>query len=85
MVSDSYDGPRFSEASNVAMHGKAARKPGRSWTVRGGSGNDFIRADDNVSVDRVDCGPGIDTVTGDPISQRPRDVYVNCEFRYPGR
>lgn len=34
MVSDRYNGLKFFESSNVTMHGKAARKPGRSWTVR---------------------------------------------------
>ena len=58
---------------------------GGADTVRGGPGNDFIRSDDDWLVDRVDCGPGLDTVTADFVPLRPRDDYANCELRASSR
>lgn len=44
----------------------------------GGDGNDAIRAADD-SADRVDCGPGIDTVFVENIDPT-RDLLIGCEF-----
>ncbi|QIN81393.1 hypothetical protein GBA63_01195 [Rubrobacter tropicus] len=49
--------------------------------IQGGPGNDLVRANDDWSRDYVDCGPGFDTVSADPGSSSPRDLYVDCEFR----
>ena len=46
---------------------------GGSDSLSGGEGNDTIQARDGVS-DRVDCGPGTDTVVADAADQ-----VVNCE------
>ncbi len=47
--------------------------PPNSQTLRGGSGNDTITANDH-NADTIDCGPGDDIVTADAA-----DTIVRCE------
>ena len=52
--------------------------PGKD-DVLGGAGDDFIEAKDGAK-DRVNCGPGTDSVSVD----RGDLVYSDCESVYPG-
>lgn len=48
--------------------------------MRGGS--DLVSVgyeDDGITPDRVDCGPGHDTIRLTMLKIIPRDVYENCE------
>jgi Ca2+-binding RTX toxin-like protein len=50
--------------------------------VQAGRGNDFVSVgyeDDRITPDRVNCGPGRDTIKLTKLKIAQRDVYKNCE------
>jgi Ca2+-binding RTX toxin-like protein len=46
-------------------------------TIFGGEGDDVIGVEDNNSADKVDCGPGKDTV----VLEKGVDTVTNCETK----